>query len=146
MRERQWQKKPGPKSVFLLLFILLGSTPVMGGNAGDKRILKDVSAKQTLELIEENTEEADFIILDVRTLSEFKDGHLENAENLDFYSDTFKDELGKMDKNKTYLIYCKTGNRSGKSLKIMDEMGFTEVYNMLGGYKDWSRKGLPFVR
>ncbi|HEB29524.1 MAG TPA: rhodanese-like domain-containing protein [Spirochaetes bacterium] len=109
-------------------------------------MLKDVSAEGTLELIEENAENPDFVILDVRTPSEFKDGHLENAENLDYYADTFKDELGKLDKNKTYLIYCKTGNRSGKSLKIMDEMGFTKVYNMLGGFKDWSSKGLPFVK
>ncbi len=146
MREQNRQKKPGPKSIFLLLFILFGSAAVVEGNAEDKRMLKDVSAEGTLELIEENAENPDFVILDVRTPSEFKDGHLENAENLDYYADTFKDELGKLDKNKTYLIYCKTGNRSGKSLKIMDEMGFTKVYNMLGGFKDWSSKGLPFVK
>jgi rhodanese-related sulfurtransferase len=146
MREIQWQKKPGLKSVFLLLFILLVSAAVMEGNAGDKSKLKDVSAEKSLEVIEENIENPDFVILDVRTPSEFKEGHLENAENVDFYADTFKDELGKLDKNKSYLIYCASGNRSGKSLKIMDEMGFTEVYNMLGGFKGWSSKGLPFVR
>ena len=146
MREKLLQKKSGLKSVFLSLFILLGGTAVMEGNAGDKRILKDVSADKTLELIEENAENSDFVILDVRTISEFRDGHLENAENLDFYADTFKDELGKLDKNKSYLIYCASGNRSGKSLKIMDEMGFAKVYNMLGGFKGWSGKGLPFVK
>ena len=65
MRERLLQKKPGPKSVFLLLIILLGSAVVMEGNAGDKRMLKDVSADKTLELIEENAENPDFVIMDV---------------------------------------------------------------------------------
>ncbi len=146
MRERHRQKTPGPISVFLLLFILLGSAAVMEGNAGDKGMFKGVSAEETLELIEENAENPDFVILDIRTPYEFKDGHLENAENLDFYADTFKDELGKLDKNKTYLIYCTAGYSSGKSLKIMGKMGFTEVYNMLGGFMSWSSKGLPFVR
>ena len=159
MRERRWQKNPGLMSVLLLLFILLISAAVMEGNTGDKRILKDVSAEETLELIEENSENPDFVILDVRTPSEFKNGYLEGAQNIDyyagikknektndFYPEAFREELQNLDKNKTYLIYCASGNRSGKALKIMDEMGFTKAYNMLGGFEEWSSKGLPFVR
>ena len=146
IREKQRQPPPGLKGVLLLLFILIGSTAMTQEDAGDKRILKDVSAEETIGLIEENSENPDFVILDVRTPAEFKDGHLENAENVDFYAEIFKDELGKLDKNKTYLIYCASGNRSGKSLKIMDDMGFKEVYNMLGGFGGWSSKGLPSVR
>ncbi len=70
-------------------------------------------------------------------------GHIENAINLNYYSKTFKDELSELDKSKTYLIYCRSGRRSGIALDIMKELGFTEVYNILGGITQWEAEGLP---
>jgi rhodanese-related sulfurtransferase len=64
---------------------------------------------------------------------------------IDYYSDTFKNELDKLDKNKTYLIYCRTGRRTGLTLDIMEEPGFIEVYNMLGGITQWQAKGYPVI-
>jgi rhodanese-related sulfurtransferase len=132
--------------VFSLICFLLAGTIVAEAKSGDNRVLKDVTAEEAFDIIKSNAENPDFVVLDVRTPDEFNDGHLENAGNIDFYAGTFKDELSKLDKNRTYLIYCSTGNRSGKSLKIMKGMGFTAVYNMLGGFKGWKSKGLPFVR
>ena len=159
MFDKILKKITGLHCVFLFLFVLLGSAAVSEAKSGDNRVLKDVTAEEALDLIEMNADNNDFVILDVRTPDEFKEGHLDNAENIDFYTglkrnedvkkfnpEAFKEEVQNLDKNKIYLIYCSSGNRSEKSLKIMDEMGFTEVYNMLGGFKDWSSKGLPFVR
>ena len=88
----------------------------------------------------------DFVIIDVRTPEEFAEGHIENVINLDYYSETFRDELNKLDKNKMYLIYCRSGNRSGKALNIMEELNFREVYNMSGGIIEWKAKELPITK
>ncbi|MFB9862048.1 rhodanese-like domain-containing protein [Rufibacter immobilis] len=80
-------------------------------------------------------------VIDVRTLEEFAQGHLKKAVNSDFRGGAFAQNLGNLDKDKTYYLYCATGNRSGQALKLMQEAGFTNVYN-LGGYKDLKAAGL----
>ena len=81
------------------------------------------------------------IIIDIRTKDEYDVYHLQNAINIDFYADTFADELNLLDKDKTYLIYCRTGRRTGtdknNALALMKKLGFTDVYNMLGGIHDF---------
>ena len=105
--------------------------------------IKDISVKEVYDLIEKNKDNQSFIIVDVRTPQEFANEHIENAVNLDYYSEKFRDELNKLDKKKTYLIYCRSGNRSGKALSIMKELAFREVYNMLGGLIQWKAEGYP---
>jgi len=83
-------------------------------------------------------DEGDFIILDVRTSEEFKEQKLPNSINIDFYNpQNFIQELEKLDKNKSYYVYCKTGNRSATTCDLMKEMGFTKTYNLLGGISEW---------
>ena len=82
----------------------------------------------------------------MRTPREFAGEHIENATNIDFYSEAFRDMLNNLDRNKTYLIYCQVGGRSGSALDIMAELNFKEVYNMLGGILSWEAEGLPTVK
>lgn len=130
--------------LFIIVFTLSGPAVTVGEGAGVK-ILKDITPVEAFDLMQENKENPDFIILDVRTEPEYKSGHIESAENIDYYSEGFKDELGALDKNITYLIYCASGNRSGRTLKMMDELAFQEAYNVLDGIKGWKSKGLPVV-
>ncbi|MFC1941196.1 rhodanese-like domain-containing protein [Chloroflexota bacterium] len=109
-------------------------------------IIEDISTQEAFTLIQNNQNNRDFVIIDVRTTEEFAEGYIENAVNIDFYSETFRDELDKLDKNKTYLIYCRSGNRSGKARDIMAELNFKEVYNMLGGFVQWDADGLPTTK
>jgi len=88
----------------------------------------------------------DFVIIDVRTRAEFVEEHIENAINIDFYSEAFRDTLNTLDKNKTYLIYCAVGGRSGSALDIMAELNFREAYNILGGINQWKAEGFPTVK
>ncbi len=132
-------------AVLFVIFFALSCPAVMADRRADRKILKDITPVEAFDLIQENKENIDFIILDVRTEPEYKSGYIESAENIDYYSEGFKDELGEFDKSKNYLIYCASGNRSGKALKMMEELGFQEVYNVLGGIKDWKSKGLPVV-
>jgi phage shock protein E len=90
--------------------------------------------------------EAGIITLDVRTPSEFNEGHIEGASLIDFQSGNFENEIASLDKNQTYAIYCRSGNRSGEAVKVMTEAGFTKIYNLDGGVIDWASAGLPLVK
>ena len=86
------------------------------------------------------------MVLDVRTPGEFTRGHLEGAVLVDYRSPGFRKELESQDRTKTYLVYCRTGNRSGGALKIMKELGFRSYYHLEGGIKMWQEEGFPVVR
>ena len=78
-------------------------------------------------------------IIDVRTEEEYRDGHIDNALNLDFYANDFTDQLDKLDKDKAYSIYCRSGNRSGQTLHLMKNLGFKDVANLSGGFTAWEQ-------
>ena len=135
------------KSTFLLIltFILLLHSNFYIQSKNKKQIIGNLSIKKAYEKIQENKNNPNLIILDVRTQDEYNQGHIENAININYYSKTLKKELKKLDKNKTYLVYCRSGNRSGKTLKIMEKLGFKEVYN-IGGMIEWNKTGYPVVK
>ena len=85
-------------------------------------------------------------ILDIRTPAESAEGHIENAVNLDFYNRDFKTDLGKLDKNALYFVYCRSGNRSSQALALFNKLGFTRIWHLTDGINDWKREGLPLVR
>ncbi|MCP4364637.1 MAG: rhodanese-like domain-containing protein [Planctomycetes bacterium] len=110
------------------------------------QIIEDITPKDAFTLKQKNKGNPSFIILDVRTPEEFAEGHIEDAIMLDFYSETFNDELKNLDKNKTYIVHCRSGKRSKKTLNKMRELGFKEAYNLLDGMQGWEKEGLPTVR
>ena len=89
--------------------------------------------------------QAGVITLDVRTPGEFNLGHIEGAQLIDFQSGNFENEILALDKNATYAVYCRSGNRSGQAVKVMHDAGFHNVYNLNGGVIDWANAGLPLV-
>ena len=82
----------------------------------ETRTAEDITAEEAFTLIQANQQNPEFVIIDVRTPEEFTDGHIENAINLDFRSDGFRNEIERLDRDKTYLIYCRSGNRSRGAL------------------------------
>ncbi len=88
---------------------------------------------------------ADLVVLDVRTPEEFAEGHLDNAVNVDFYANDFAGNLAALDKNVPYVLYCRSGNRSGTTAEQMRSLGFTEVYEVDGGILSWIDVGLPLA-
>ncbi|MFQ6085543.1 MAG: rhodanese-like domain-containing protein [Candidatus Bathyarchaeia archaeon] len=142
--------------VSTLLLIMVALVVVAGGLVGylvivspgtqQLQIIERVTLEEAYALIQNNAANQNFVIIDVRTPEEYASGHIENAINLDYYSKTFRDELNELDKNKTYLIYCRTGHRSGAALDIMRELGFREVYDMLEGIVRWEAEGLPLTK
>jgi rhodanese-related sulfurtransferase len=85
------------------------------------------------------------VILDVRTLQEYRSGHLNGSINLDFRSTSFADELARLDRSKPYLVYCRTGVRSGRAAALMKSLGFREIYGLGGGIAGWQSEGFEIV-
>lgn len=77
-------------------------------------------------------------LIDVRTPEEYKSGHIEYADNIDFFSVEFNDEFNKLDKEQPIYIYCKSGNRSGQSATKLSEMGFKIIYDLQGGILNYN--------
>ncbi len=76
--------------------------------------------------------------IDLRTPSEWEGGIIDGAQLIDFNAGIFEQNLPDLDKDKTYFIYCRSGGRSGKALKMMKAQGFDKVYELKGGYNAWS--------
>jgi phage shock protein E len=82
------------------------------------------------------------IVIDVRTQDEYNAGHLKVADqHHDILNGDFAQQLDSLDKNETYYLYCRSGNRSGKATQMMKDNGFENVYN-IGGYSDLVNAGL----
>ncbi|MDP3918407.1 MAG: rhodanese-like domain-containing protein [Nanoarchaeota archaeon] len=118
-----------------ILLLLLGILLMTSCTTNDKSI----SPTEAVALIEENTDNENFVILDVRTNEEFTSGHIDGAINLDYYSETFSDDVSELDKDKNYLIYCRSGKRSQASFDIMEGLGFKNLYNMEGGIEAYQQ-------
>jgi rhodanese-related sulfurtransferase len=113
--------------------------------ADDDAVLVDLSVEDAFDLVTSLAGDPDFVILDVRTLQEFASGHLENATNIDFYAGDFLERLDALDRRAIYLVYCRSGGRSGSAHDDMAALGFATVYNMVGGITAWSDAGYPVV-
>ena len=78
-------------------------------------------------------------IIDVRTPQEFQDYRIPNSENIDFYDpQNFVKKITPLNKEASYFLYCKSGVRSYNSCSIMKDMGFKNVYNLVGGISEWN--------
>ncbi|MEH6537656.1 MAG: rhodanese-like domain-containing protein [Psychroserpens sp.] len=96
-----------------------------------------VSPEEVKSLIEQD----DIQLVDVRTEGEYKNGYIENSQNIDFRSSTFEEDITKLDKTKPVIVYCKSGVRSGKCTKKLKAAGFIKIYDLKGGITQWKFKG-----
>ena len=134
------QKLLSPLLILLLFMTACGSDQ---SATATKDGVRGVSADQGFEI--QSNPPADLVVLDVRTPQEFQEGHLEGAMMIDFYEADFKAQLAELDPNVPYLLYCRSGNRSGQTADIMTELGFSNVAEVQGGIISWTEAGLPIV-
>lgn len=100
--------------------------------------VQNISAKE----FKQHKEEQPGIVIDVRTKEEYNEGHLaESDQHHDFLNGDFKAQLDSLDKDETYYLYCRSGNRSGQAANLMAKNGFENVYN-IGGFQDLVDAGL----
>ena len=79
------------------------------------------------------------IILDVRTPGELAKRHIPRAVNINVTAKDFAEKVGKRKRDAEILVYCRSGNRSLTAISIMQKLGFSNTYNMLGGYREWGK-------
>lgn len=81
-------------------------------------------------------------LIDVRSQEEFDKGHIKGAQNIDFFSPTFFEDISKLDKDKPVYLYCNSGKRSANCAEKMIEIGFVKIYDLEGGISKWKHEGL----
>ncbi|KAA9332821.1 rhodanese-like domain-containing protein [Adhaeribacter soli] len=121
---------------FLVAFTFAFSSCVQNPSATNHNL----TAPAVKNLVQTNPE---VIILDVRTPEEYAAGHVAGAVNLDYYAPDFAEQLDKLDRQKTYLLYCASGNRSGKAAAIFKEKHFPKFYNSTAGFTGLKAEGVP---
>lgn len=134
-------------SIFTMLIVIMSFSSCTQNEQNVKKVepaeIKNITVQETHEL---QKNDKNIVILDVRTKDEFDDGHLNNAINIDVKQENFTSEIAKLDKNKTYVIYCRSGHRSGRGLNIMKENSFKRIYHMNDGFLQWQAKKLPVTK
>jgi len=105
-----------------------------------------VSPAEARETIRKRSADPGFVLLDVRTPKEFGEERIPGAVMVDYKSPAFRDEIAKLDRGKSYLVYCRTGNRTDGTAKVMRELGFRNVSVMMGGITKWKEAGFPTAR
>lgn len=97
--------------------------------------MQNISQEEWVELTEKDDNK---VILDVRTQDEVDAGIIPDAINIDIYEGQgFVDKVDQLDKSKNYYVYCRSGNRSGQAAQLMDQMGFVNTFNLVGGFSEW---------
>jgi rhodanese-related sulfurtransferase len=104
--------------------------------------MRDISPKDAEQKI--NKEE--FTVIDVRTPEEYGEGCIAESLNIDVSSPDFSQKIQDLDRNREYLVYCRSGGRSSRAREFMEKSGFKNVYNLTGGIIAWNKMGLPIEK
>jgi rhodanese-related sulfurtransferase len=126
-----------PKSGFLVI-LLIGTLQISFSQKVAE--LKPKAFKSKFERT------ANSVLLDVRSPEEFSKKYIDSAININYKSDDFEVQVEKLDKTKTYFVYCAGGFRSVRAIKIMQNKGFDKLYSLKGGFMKWDAIGLPTVQ
>ena len=109
-----------------------------------EQINQNISVEEAYEMIKEFDGDTMFVLVDIRSDEEFEGGIIEDAVTLEFKDPELNEKLDTMHREKIYIVYCRTGRRSGITIAEMKEMGFLEVYSMKGGIVRWRQEGFEF--
>jgi len=131
--------------LFLFIFsIFFGCNSQTKEKTEKEVIVKTVQVKKTINVLDvvayKKAISNNVQLVDVRTPKEYNEGFIKNAKNIDFFSDDFKTQFKEYNKEKPLYIYCRSGGRSAKASKILQELGFKEIYDLKGGYLSWSNQ------
>lgn len=118
------------KRLLSLLLIVVVAVLTACGNTNEE--YNNVSIEEAKQLIDDKN----VVVLDVRTQEEFEEGHIPNAKLIPLQE--LEGRLEELKEDESYLVVCRSGNRSGKASEILLNSGFSNIYNMTGGMNDWA--------
>lgn len=122
-------------ALFFCLFFLTS-----GIAAADEHALAPLDAQK---LIEENRDNAGFVIIDLRTTREFNDGHIAGARQIHYYATNFMRIMSQIDRESTLLLYCQRGRQTPLAFRALQRLRFAQIYILDGGIEEWINAGLP---
>ena len=128
------------KAFFLLVTAVFTFAHLLSAEPASPVAVKNVSAEDAEKLLKEKKE---IVVIDLRTETEFKDGHIAGAKNIDFLGSDFAKQIGALDKTKTYLVHCGSGRRSTKSLEVFQAQNISSILHLNEGFKAWEAAGKP---
>jgi rhodanese-related sulfurtransferase len=105
-----------------------------------------ITPEQAFGLIQREKGNPDFVILDIRTPTEFNRGHIADAILINYYSQGFLDEINTLDRDNIYLMYCESAVRTSSTYRTIKKLGFKTFYMMIPGMQGWRTNGLPIVK
>ncbi len=104
---------------------------------------KEISVISNTQFTE--IQDTDYILVDVRTAEEYESGHIQDAVNFNFYSESFQNDILSLDKSASIVLYCRTQNRSTKTANYLKENGYKEITVLEGGITSWVKNGNDLV-
>jgi len=124
-----------------ILFIITAFTSMTACESTKQHSDTSNPVVQTLEQanLSDKLKEKDVVVVDVRTPEEVAEGYISGASHfINFYGDDFQTKIKSLDSTKTYVMYCRSGGRSGKAAQFMIDNGFKNVFNLAGGISSYS--------
>lgn len=126
--------------IVAFLFVLLTFFSCTETSSSTTGVVQQVDATQFNSLMESSPEK---IVMDVRTDGEVAAGVIPNATQIDLSRNDFRESISKLDKSKPVFVYCAVGGRSSMASEVLEEAGFTKIYNLTGGVNAWQQAGFP---
>ena len=124
----------------MLRFVFFSLLLVYSCQIFESKDINEISDIQFNEI-----QDTDYILVDVRTTEEYESGHIQDAVNFDFYSESFQNDILTLDKNSSIILYCRTQNRSTKTANYLKENGYEEITVIEGGITSWVKNGNDLV-
>jgi rhodanese-related sulfurtransferase len=129
-----------PLRAIFVVGLLAGAAVLASCGSTAKAVIETVSPADAEAVLADND---DAVLLDIRTPEEYAEARISGSENIDFYDADFAAQLEQLDPDGTYVVYCRSDNRSGQAMETFRDLGFSEVYEMDGGIVNWYESGYP---
>ena len=124
----------------MLRFVFFSLLLIYSCQIFESNQINEISDAQFTEI-----QDTDYILIDVRTAEEYQSGHIQDAVNFDFYSESFQNDILILDKSSSIILYCRTQNRSTKTANYLKESGYNEITVIAGGITSWVKNGNDLV-
>lgn len=122
------------KKLVLIFGLVIASFFVSCKDTSQSKEVQVISPQEVRDAVYDDNSHQ---LIDVRTVDEFKEGHLKNAQNICVTDGDFEENVAKLDKDQPVYLYCRSGKRSAKAAEILKDLGFKEIYDMDGGILNW---------
>lgn len=133
--------------LFVVLLVAASCSLVCGRKDHTSDAVKNIGPEEFARLVGKAADsDGDMVLLDVRTKAEYDEAHIAGSILIPYPAQDFESRAAALDAGKTYLLYCRSGNRSSSAAGVLDKLGFENLYNLEGGLKAWIAEDMPVTK